>query len=229
MNTVIILAGGVGTRLGKEIPKQYIMVGDRPILMYCLDVFQKHPQIDKILIVAACEWRTFVTRWIEKLNINKFVGYANPGLNRQHSILNGLKKANSIGCREMDNIIIHDAARPNISMEMISKCINGLEIYDGILPTLPLKDTVYMSIEGNTISSLLNRDHIFIGQSPESFHFGPYYKANTSVTMELLASIRGSCEIAYMAGMKIGLISGDEHNYKITTKIDLEKFITEQR
>ena len=86
---------------------------------------------------------------------------------------------------------------------------------------------MYLSADGFSITSLLNRDHIYIGQSPESFRLNAYYKANISTSDEYLNGIRGSSEIAYKAGMSIGLISGDERNYKITTRADLDKFETD--
>ena len=81
-----------------------------------------------------------------------------------------------------------------------------------------------MSEDGISITSLLNRDPIYIGQSPESFRLNAYYKANVSTSDDHLNEIRGSSEIAYKAGMRVGLISGDERNYKITTRTDLDKF-----
>ncbi len=227
MNIAIILAGGTGTRLGEKMPKQYIMVKGKPIFMYCLDVFQHHSQIDKIVVVAAYEWQKFIMEWIHKECVDKFTCFAIPGKSRQHSILNGLNAAKVVGGREADNVVIHDAARPLVSQNMISKCINGLKKYEGILPAIPVKDTMYLSEEGTSISALLNRDCIYIGQSPESFRLGSYYKANISVSEEHLNNIRGSSEIAYEAGMRIGLIQGDEGNYKITTRIDLDKFKAE--
>lgn len=229
MNIAIILAGGTGTRLGEKIPKQYIAVKGKPIFMYCLNTFQHHSQIDKIVVVAAYEWQNFVMEWIYKENIDKFICFATPGKSRQHSILNGLKAIKVVGGREVDNVVIHDAARPLVSLNMISKCIDGLKKYDGILPAIPAKDTMYLSEEGTSISSLLKRDHIYVGQSPESFRLEAYYKANISVPEEHLNDVRGSSEIAYEAGMRIGLIPGDEGNYKITTKIDLDKFKAEMK
>ncbi len=227
MNIAIILAGGTGTRLGTDIPKQYIVVGNEPVFMYCLRAFQVHRQVDKIVIVAAHEWQNFIQEWIQKKQIDKFASFAIPGKSRQHSILSGLKEARRIGDEAVDNIIIHDAARPFLSEKMIEDCINGLEKYDDILPVLPVKDTMYLSADGFSITSLLNRDHIYIGQSPESFRLNAYYKANISTSDEYLNGIRGSSEIAYKAGMSIGLISGDERNYKITTRADLDKFETD--
>ena len=108
---------------------------------------------------------------------------------------------------------------------MIEKSIQGMEGYDGVIPVLPMKDTVYMSKDGECIDSLLKRDEIFAGQSPETFLFGKYFEANKAlVDSGEIADIKGSTEPAVMAGMRMHLIAGDERNFKITTRADLERF-----
>ena len=109
---------------------------------------------------------------------------------------------------------------------MISECFIAMEGHDGVLFVLPMKDTVYFSEEGKKIDSLLNRSQIFAGQAPEVFHLGRYYKANVALLPEKILSINGSTEPAILAGMDIVMISGDEGNFKITTKADLERFQT---
>lgn len=227
MNIAIILAGGTGTRLGTDIPKQYIEVLGKPIISYCLDKFEKHSHIDKIVIVASEMWHDYITTCIQKYCVTKFSGYAPAGSSRQHSIVNGLIKAKSIGADQNDNIIIHDAARPNVSKTIITQCLDGIFGYDGVMPVLPVKDTIYLSEDGKKISSLLNRDQLYAGQAPESFKFGKYFEINNKLTENDLSKVRGSSEIAYRYGLKIHMIQGDEHNYKITTKEDLNKFIRE--
>lgn len=227
MNIAIILAGGTGTRLGGDIPKQYIKVSGKPIISYCLDKFEKHKQIDNIVVVASEMWQDYIMTWVKKDNLKKFSGFALAGSSRQHSIVNGMLKSQSIGAIEDDNIIIHDAARPNVSDIMISQCIESLDDYDGTMPVLPVKDTIYLSENGENITSLLNRDQLYAGQAPESFKYGKYLEIHNGMTEDDLSNVRGSSEIAYKHGLKIRLISGDEHNYKITTKEDLNKFVRE--
>jgi len=223
MNTAIILAGGTGTRLGADIPKQYIEVKGKPIISYCLRKFEENLNIDSIVIVAAKDWQTYIIEQIKKEDIIKFTGFAEAGSSRQHSIVNGIK---AIDATE-GKIIIHDAARPNVSDQTISLCMSGLDEADGVMPVLPVKDTVYYSETGDQISSLLNRDKLFAGQAPESFNLEKYRRIHESLTETDLSLIRGSSEIAYNNGLKVKLIAGDEHNYKITTVADLEKFRAE--
>lgn len=227
MNIAIILAGGIGTRLGGDIPKQYVKICGKPIIIYCLEKFAKHEKIDGIVIVAAENWYKYIETWIDKEKIDKFQGFAPAGGSRQQSIFNGMRKAFDIGATEEDYIVIHDAARPNVSEEIISQCIEKLECYDGVMPVLPVKDTIYLSEDGKNITSLLNRDYLFAGQAPESFNLGKYYRVHVDKKENELALVRGSSEIGYKNGLKICLILGDEHNYKITTLDDLNKFSKE--
>lgn len=182
MNIAIILAGGTGTRLGGDVPKQYIEVSGKPIISYCLDKFERHNQIDNIVIVASEMWQSYIMSWVKKDNLKKFSGFAPAGSSRQHSIVNGLIKAKSIGAAADDNIIIHDAARPNVSECIISQCMDRLLEYDGAMPVLPVKDTIYLSENGENITSLLNRDQLYAGQAPESFKYGKYLEIHNGMT-----------------------------------------------
>lgn len=221
MNTAIILAGGTGTRLGGNIPKQYLEVGKKPVIVYCLEKFEENKLIDEIVIVAAQEWQNYITEKIT--DISKFRCFAPAGENRQHSVLNGMRMSDS----HTTNVIIHDAARPNVSDEIITECITGLNDYDGVMPVLPVKDTIYYSETGETISTLLNRDMLYAGQAPESFKYEKYLAIHEEMTTEDLEKVKGSSEIAHKKGLRVKIIKGDEHNYKITTTMDLEKFKSE--
>lgn len=224
MTTAIILSGGTGTRMGSERPKQYIEVEGKPVLWYSLRIFEKHPLIDRFVVVAAVEWRDYVNDVIRKSGMKKFSGFADAGSSRQQSIYNGILKVRDSGADDHDIVIIHDAVRPFVSEKVLADCVNMLDGADGAVPVLPVRDTVYRSVDGSHISALLNRDELFAGQAPESFRFGKYLSAHENLSEEELSLIRGSSEIAFKAGMKIRMFSGDETNYKITTPDDLEKF-----
>ena len=225
----LILSGGKGVRLGTDIPKQYIEVNKKPIIGYCIDEFQKHPLVDRIVIVSALEWNDLLQSYISAEKINKCIGFANSGISRQHSILSGLSRIKELGGRADDKIIIHDAARPRVSPELITRCISILEHYDCAMPVLPMKDTVYLSEDGRKITSLLNRETIFAGQAPEGVHLGTYYNINICLTDEELCMVKGTSSIAFQKGLSVGLFPGDESNYKITTIEDLNRFLLEYK
>ena len=225
MNIALILAGGLGIRLKSDVPKQYCMVGNKPIISYCLEAFEKNENISSILIVAEEAWHCFLQDYMKKENITKFCGFSKPGATRSLSILGGLNKMNEIS-DDIDLVVVHDAVRALVSQDLINRCICAAMEADGSMPALPVTDTAYICKDGSSISALLNRDELFTGQAPECFKFKKYLQAYKRLSNEELLRIRGSSEVAYMAGMEIRLIEGSYSNFKITTQEDLLKFET---
>lgn len=220
MNIALVLAGGTGTRLGADIPKQYIEVRGKMIIDYCLETMEHSNDIAEVWIVADEMWREHIKK------VDKFKGYACPGRNRQLSIYNGLKaiEESLTGEEKEVNVLIHDAARPFLTEKLIRECVKAVEGHDGVLPVLPMKDTVYYSEDGKVISSLINRDKLYAGQAPELFRLRLYIQANEALLPDKILLVNGSTEPAIMAGMDIVMIPGDENNYKITTKTDMKRF-----
>ena len=224
MNTALILSGGTGARLGTSTPKQYLKVNGKPILSWCLERFSAHEEIDAIHIVAASSWQAQILEWLEPIDKQKkFRGFSLPGGNRQLSILHGLEDIRKYAC-DTDCVLIHDGARPLLTAELVRNCLQAVKGHDGALPVIPMKDTVYQSTDGKTITSLLDRNTLFAGQAPETFLLGKYYEANIRLLPGKILGIKGSTEPAVMAGMDIAMIPGDEGNFKITTGEDLERF-----
>ena len=224
MTIALILSGGTGTRLGFDIPKQYIEVNGRPIISYSIESLSSHNELDAIQIVADPVLQGQIQDWLaEEGECGKFRGFSSPGGNRQLSILNGLKDIREYA-KDSDYVFIHDAARPLLTEKQITDCIAGAFGHDGVLPVLPMKDTVYSSTDGKKISALLNRSEIYAGQAPEMFQLGSYYEANCRLLPDKIWQINGSTEPAILAGLDVVMIPGDEGNFKITTKEDLERF-----
>ncbi len=182
-NIALLLSGGTGTRLGSDIPKQYMEAGGRPVISYSIGCLAAHERIDGIQIVAEPVWE------------EKIRGFSSPGKNRQLSILHGLEDILNYADEE-DCVFIHDAARPMLSDRQITDCLDGICGYDGVLPVLPMKDTVYLSRDGRSIDSLLNRSEIYAGQAPEVFCLGKYYEANRALLPDKILEsqwIHGTC------------------------------------
>ena len=234
MITAIVLAGGVGTRLGSDIPKQYIRVNCKMILTYALEKLIASDRIDGIRIVAAKEWQEEIRKDLEENRVpaDKLKGFSLPGESRQYSILNALEDIRRDAERTGKNtqnlaVLIHDAARPLLSEKLIRQLADTVFEggHTGAMPVLPMKDTVYMSEDGSCVSALLDRKQIFAGQAPEIFLFNPYYEANRKLHMEgMLLKINGSTEPAIIEGLDVALVEGDETNFKITTREDLTRF-----
>lgn len=227
MVTAILLSGGTGSRFGGDVPKQYLTVNNQRIIDYSLEVFGFCKMVEAFCIVAEEKWQKTVYDEMETDQRAKFIGFANPGENRQLSILAGLNllQEHFKELSDEDLVIVHDAARPNITAEMLENYVAAVKGHDGVLPVLPMKDTVYMSTDGKTVSSLVDRNTIYAGQAPEVFKFRKYLSANEALLPEEIKGVHGSSEPAVKAGMDILMVEGDEENFKITTMNDLHIFI----
>jgi 2-C-methyl-D-erythritol 4-phosphate cytidylyltransferase len=166
------------------------------------------------------------------LDVGRIGGYAIPGTNRQTSILNGMQeiirsvdeKVDIAAMNDGDTVLIHDAARPFVTVKLLNECYEALPGHDGVMPVLPMKDTVYLSEDGLAVSELLDRKKVFAGQAPELFYLKPYYEANMALLPDNIHMICGASEPAIIRGMDIVMIPGDEDNFKVTTMGDLNRF-----
>lgn len=225
MNIAIILSGGTGSRIGADIPKQYLEMNGKPVIKYCMDTIISCKEIDLVQVVADEQWMDLISDCIEPGYKNKLSGYSMPGDNRQLSIYNALCDLEG-KVESSARILIHDAARPFVKKHTIIELLSALDESDGAIPVLPMKDTVYIAKDGK-IDSLLDRSTVKAGQAPEAFVFDKYIEANRLLLPDRIRSINGSTEVAYLAGMSIKCIEGDEGNYKITTKDDLIRWQNE--
>lgn len=230
LNYAVVLSGGIGSRLkGIDLPKQYYRVCGRTVLSYCIETLEKSEDIDAYIIAAAKEWQESILMEIELLARqglflgSKFHGFAEPGENRQLSILNSLYALKNLA-KGQDIILVQDAVRPLTSHSLIKRCIAAAKTAEGAMPVLKMTDTVYYSADGKKVDSLLERDKILAGQAPEAFVYGAYLLANERLAKEEMLCINGSTEPALKAGMQIALVEGEEGNFKITTARDLKRF-----
>ena len=222
---LVLLSGGSGTRLkGVDIPKQYVLVKNKPILIYTLEKIDQVEAIDTVVAVSAPEWTDQIREWIKEFGISKDIVYTVSGDNRQASILSGLKKCMELSESPEDIVVIHDAVRPMTEPELFMACINGVEENVGCMSSYASLDTMYFSNSGDQVDNIINRDLLYVGQTPEAYLLKDYYEINAGASEEELKITRGSSEIAYRHGMKIRLIAADELNYKITTMKDLKRF-----
>lgn len=192
-----------------------------------------HEMIDAVYIVASHSWRDVIRQDMEALLsegseerehlISKFRGFCDPGDNRQLSIYNALCDMSEFAYEE-DVVLVQDAVRPLTSKGTITDALTRIVGHEGALPVLPMKDTVYSSDSGRSISSLLDRDKIFAGQAPEAYRYGKYKKANEELLPDKILSINGAAEPAVMFGMDVVMFPGDEGNFKITTAEDLKRY-----
>jgi len=224
-NYLVLLSGGAGRRLkGVDIPKQYILVKDKPVIIYTLERIEGLDEVEQIVIVAHAEWRDQIRKWIKEFSISKPFVFADPGDDRQTSILHGLEKCMEMSDSEDDIVVIHDAVRPMTEHSLFLACINGVEDHVGCMSSYASLSTMYFSNSGTKVDNIINRDLLYVGQTPEAYRLREYYKINAEATDEERQMTRGSSEIAFRHGMTIKLIEADEINFKITTMKDLKRF-----
>lgn len=215
MNAGLILAGGIGSRMTGSVPKQFVEVGGRTVVSYVLSAFEQCEEIAVNCVVVHDMWRGVIEEACRRGCI-----FAEPGATRQHSIHNGLL---ALKGQTIKWVIVHDAARPLISPAILKDLLEAAQGYDGATPALPVNETIYYSFNGKTIASTLERDQIFVGQTPECYDFRQYCAAHEQF-YEMLGEFRGSSTIAVNAGMKIARAKGDAGNFKLTNDADLERF-----
>lgn len=251
MNIAIILSGGSGTRIGAGMPKQYLVTNGRSMIERAMEPFIFHPDIDGVLVAAENAWYDRITEDVVRLANDRhftglyaltteeirarMLGFSQPGTTRAGSIYNALR-ALSRTIAENDVVIIHDAARPFVSGELITRLVEACKTHDGAIPVLPMKDTVYMLPNGMRADApvnepdrlipmeLLPRERIAAGQAPEAFRYGKYLAANEALLPDKLARVNGSTEVALLAGMDIAVVEGEESNFKVTTQTDLDRY-----
>ncbi len=240
MNIALLLSGGTGSRIRSEVPKQYIRVGGQMIVTRSLCRLMMHGLIDGVWVVAARDWQDAIVedvgaslrdaagdneqyqQWKKKL-----LGFSAQGETRADSIYRGLLDLRQ-RMDPMDVVLVHDAARPQVSEEVITACLMACATHDGAMPVLQMKDTIYESVNGKVIGRLLERDRLFAGQAPEAFRYGRYLEAYRRIPTNQMLLLHGSSEPAVMAGMDIAMIPGEESNYKITTDEDLKRYMKQE-
>jgi 2-C-methyl-D-erythritol 4-phosphate cytidylyltransferase len=243
MITGILLAGGKGERIKSTgVPKQFYKIGGKPLIAFALSEMGKCAEIDVICIVSLREKYEEIKGIADGLKITQKIIFAEAGKSRQHSVLSGLLSLekeifspdfsveSKVTSTDSDLVIVHDAARPLVKSADFSACIEAAKGYHGATPALTPSDTVYLSENGETVTSLLLRDKLFAGQTPECYNFRKYLEAFRKLTDDEIMTIRGGSEIAFLSGMNIHLFPGNSFNIKITTERDLEffKFIVEK-
>jgi 2-C-methyl-D-erythritol 4-phosphate cytidylyltransferase len=226
MNFVVLLAGGKGERIKTTgVPKQFYEAGGKPVFAYALESIAKCSLVDAVCVVSMSEKQDIIKKAADTFGLADKIFFAEPGKTRQHSVKNGLEALDkAFLTTENDLAAVHDAARPLVSCEDFYACFEAAAGFDGATPVLPPSDTMYFSEDKVTISSLINRDNLFAGQTPECYNFKKYLAAFGRLSDDDICKIRGGSEIAFLAGMKIHLFPGNPQNVKITTERDLKFF-----
>lgn len=223
MNIALIIAGGSGQRMQQEIPKQFLNVNDKPVIIYTLEAFQSHPDIDKIGVVCLDGWHDILRAYARQYHIDKLDWIVSGGENGQGSIRNGVFEAEKRYGGD-DIILVHDAIRPMVSHEIISDCIVQCKQHGSAIVVTPC-NTVVLRRGGNENSEeVVPRDQLAITQTPQAFPVKKLADAHRRALERGITSSIASCTMMIEMGEPVHFSIGAETNIKLTTPDDLKIF-----
>ncbi len=213
----IVLAGGVGKRMGSSTNKQFLLLDNKPIIVHTLQVFQECRPVDGIyLVVNHKDLPVIQEEILEQYHFNKILKLVIGGRLRQDSVRNGLEAIDE-AC---DIVTIHDAARPFVSPSFVEKSIFLMEMFDAIIPAIPARDTIKAISKEGFVMKTLERDTLWQIQTPQTFKYDLIVKAYREGMAKKLCGYDDSTFIEYL-GKKVKVMEGSPYNIKITTPEDL--------
>ena len=222
MNIGLLIAGGVGKRTNQEIPKQFIHVDDKPIIIYTLEVFQQHPSIDAILVVCLDGWHEILWAYTKQYKITKLKWIVTGGPNGHDSIHNGLIELKK-HYNKTDIILVHDAIRPMISKEIISEGIADCLKHGSAIASIPCTEVIF-KFSNNNIIDEIPRELLKRTQTPQIFSLGKLLDAHKKAKKLNIINPVASCSLMFALGEPIHFYNGSEKNIKITTSDDIDIF-----
>ncbi|MGP2526690.1 IspD/TarI family cytidylyltransferase [Acidaminococcus sp. LBK-2] len=227
MNIAILIAGGSGKRMGQDIPKQFINVYDKPILLYTLESFERHPQIDAVEVVCIDGWHDVLRAYARQFNISKLKWIVSGGASGQESIRNGVY--NLEGKVQPDDIIvIHDGIRPLVDASVLTDVLIKAQKYGNAVTSMPYNEQIFIinPDDSSTTKQYIPRETLRRVSTPQAYRFGlldeKYHEA-----FEKEIGIYGSSYTNTMMvelGVTLHFAAGSDKNIKLTTKDDLELF-----
>lgn len=225
MNIALIIAGGSGHRMNQDIPKQFINVYDKPVLIYTLEGFQRHPEIDAIEVVCLDGWHDILWAYAKQFNVTKLKWVVSGGNSGQESIRNGVYNLEG-KCSKDDVVIIHDGIRPMIDDTVLSDVIVKCKQYGNAVTSLPYNEQIFRVKDEKSTNEYIPRETLRRVSTPQAYNFGKldwaYHEA-----FEKEIGIYGSSYTNTMMvdlGETLYFAAGSDRNIKLTTKDDLEMF-----
>jgi 2-C-methyl-D-erythritol 4-phosphate cytidylyltransferase len=217
-NIALITAGGFGARVGQEVPKQFLTIFDKPIVVYTLERFQFHSEIDAIVVVCLESWSEPLRVYCRQYGITKLESVVTGGASGFESILNGLREIKA-KFNENDFCIIHESVRPCVTEEMISDSLRVAERFGGAVAALRSEDELL-----DNELTLIDRDVFRIIQNPHTFRLGKLLEAYGAAKEHGITESLGTAVLMSKLGYKFGFSMGKTDNMKITTKQDVDYF-----
>lgn len=222
MVTAVVFAGGVGARMKSvEIPKQFLEVDGKPIIIRTLENFQDHSEVDNIVISCLETWIDKLKEQVKKYNITKVLRIVPGGENGHGSIHNGLIAAKEYAVNDDDIVLICDGVRPLLSEKLISDCISTARKHETAVPVTRSIDSVLESKDGQTCNHSLPRSEMFITQAPQGYTMRKIMWAHNEAEKRGIINPISSSELLIELGEKVQIFIGDRDNIKVTTPEDM--------
>ena len=222
-NIAILTAGGIGSRTHQDIPKQFIHVNNKPIIVYTLEAFQNHPNIDEICVAILEGWDQILWAYAKQFNITKLKYVVTGGETGQESIFNGLKAIRSNHV-DSDVVIVHDGNRPMVSAEVITDNLVKQKRYGSAVATIPCTEVVFVSENKKDSCKSIPRENLQRTQTPHSYYLGELWAAHLNAQKLGISNTAASCSLMERLGKTTYFSKGSEKNLKITTVEDIEIF-----
>lgn len=220
----VICAGGIGSRMGnRDLPKQYMMIKNKPIIVHTVEKFFLNSNFEKVLVLCPKSWVAYTKELLEKyISDAGKVLVLEGGASRNDTIMNAVSYIESEGKLDDETIIVtHDAVRPFVTARIIEENISAAIKYGATDTVVPATDTIVSSTDGKTISFIPNRTEMFQGQTPQSFKAKKLKELFESLTDAEKEMLTDACKIFSIKGEKVFLVPGEVHNIKITYPYDL--------
>lgn len=222
-NIALLTAAGTGTRTHQDIPKQFLHVNNKPILIYTLEAFQKHPSIDEICVVILAGWEQILWAYAKQFNITKLKYVVKGGETGQESIFNGLDAIRKEHT-DHDVVLIHDGNRPMVSSEIITDSLVKQRQYGSAVAVIPCTEVVFVSQDGKESEKSIPREELWRTQTPHTYFLSDIFAAHLEARDKGIKNMAASCSLMEALNKKTFFSKGSEKNLKITTTEDIEIF-----
>lgn len=221
MNIGIIFAGGVGSRMhSKDLPKQFLRIYDRPIIIHTIEHFEKNPLIDAVVVVCVADWIDYFKNLVDQFHLLKIKKIVPGGESGQLSIYNGLVAAKEIAQDEESIVLIHDGVRPLINSELLTQNIECVKKYGNSITSGIVKETIVEIDDEGGIKMVPDRAHSRVAKAPQCFWLHDILSAHNRALEEGKKDFIDSCTLMQHYGFKLHMTDGPYENIKITTPDD---------
>jgi len=225
MNAGLIIAGGSGQRMNQDIPKQFLNVFDKPVIVYTLEGFQRHPEIDVIEVVCLEGWSEVLWAYARQFNISKLKKVVPGGGTAQESIRNGVFALREL-CRPDDIVVIHDGIRPMVEEFVLSDVLIKCRQYGNAVTSLPYNEQIFVADDSQTTTRYIPRDTLRRVSTPQAYRYEKLLWAYEKAFAEGIGIQASTYANTLMVdlGERLYFAAGSEKNIKLTTKDDFELF-----